>query len=82
MGFIRKGQESAGNTAVLQDIEKRETFRDRKTVVFLTVDDELGSIELQNVFGSRWVPAAIVVTVCPESAIELEDFSTESDHMD
>jgi hypothetical protein len=37
------------------------------------MNDQLGSIELQDMLRSRGIPAAIVVSVVPEGAIELEE---------
>ena len=72
MVFIWESQESTGNTALLQDIEERQTFSDGKTVVLLAVDDQLRRIKLQDVLWGRWIPATVVLTVRPECAIELE----------
>lgn len=35
------------------------------------MNDQLRRIHLQDVFGSGWVPAAIIVSVSPEGTIEL-----------
>lgn len=47
--LIWETQEPAGDTTLLQDIEQRQAFRHRKTVVLVAVDNQLGGIELQNV---------------------------------
>lgn len=72
MILIWKVQQPTGDTALLQDIEKSETLRDRQPIVLGAVDNQLWCVELQDVLGSRRVPATVVVSVGPEGPIELE----------
>lgn len=71
MVFIREAEQSAWYTSLLQDVEKRQTLRDGKPIIQITMDNELWGSELFNVLWSRWIPATIVVSVVPERAIEL-----------
>lgn len=71
MVFIREAEQSAWYTSLLQDVEKRQTLRDGKPIIQITMDNELWGSELFNVLWSGWIPATIVVSVVPERAIEL-----------
>lgn len=72
MILIWETQQSARNAALLQHIEQTETLGDGKSIVFGAVNNEMRSLELQDVLGGRGVPAAVVVTIGPEGAIELK----------
>jgi hypothetical protein len=52
MIFIGEVQQPAWHTSLLQDIEKCQTLRDSKSVIFVIVDNELGSRELLDVLRS------------------------------
>lgn len=78
MVFIRKIQKATGNSALLEDVEKRHTLRHGETVVVVTVDDEHGGIPLQDVFRGGGVPEAIVVAVVPVGTVVLHLVSRHS----
>lgn len=71
MVLIREAKQPAWYTSLLQDIEKRQTLRDGKPIIQITMDNELWGSELFNVLWSRWIPPTVVVSVVPERAIEL-----------
>jgi hypothetical protein len=71
MVFIGEAEQPTRNTSLLQDIEKRQTLRDGKTIVQVAVDNELWSSELLNMLWGRRVEPTIVLSVVPERAVEL-----------
>lgn len=75
MVLIWEIQQATGDTTLLQDVEKRETLRDRQSIIFGAVNDQLWCAKLEDVLRSRGVPATPIVTVSPHSAIELEAVS-------
>lgn len=71
MVLVGEIQQTTGNTAFLKNIEQTQTFRFSQTIVLRAVNDQGRSAELQNVLGRGGIPAAVVVPVGPEGAVEL-----------
>lgn len=72
MVLIWEVQQPTGDTALLQDIEERQTLRDGQSIIPGAVNNQLWCVHLQNVLRSRWVPATIVIPIAIESAVELK----------
>lgn len=71
--LVREVQQPAGNTAFLKDIKQTEALSFSEAIILCAMDDQSRGAELQDVLRCRRVPAAVVVTVGPEGAIELEN---------
>lgn len=71
MILIREIQKPTGHAPLLQRIKQSNPIRHRYAIILVTVDDELGGAELEDVFCGRRVPAEIVVSVIPDGAVEL-----------
>lgn len=72
MVLIRECQKPTGDTALLQDVKERKALRDGQAIVFGAVDNQLRCTKLIDMLRSRWIPATIVVSIIPESAVELK----------
>lgn len=70
--LVREVQQPAGNTTFLKDIKQTEALSFSEAIILRAMDDQSRSAELQDVLRCRRVPAAVVVTVGPKGAIELE----------
>ena len=69
--LVGEVEKTAGNAALLENVEEGQALRDRETVVLVAVDDKLGSAELEDALGGGRIPATVVVTSIPEGAVEL-----------
>lgn len=70
--LVREVQKTAGDAALLKDVEDSQALRDGETVVFVAMDDELGGAEFQDPLGGGGIPAAVVVTGTPKGTVELD----------
>lgn len=68
--LVREVEKSTRHASLLQNIEEEKAFGHWKTEIQVVVDDKMRSGPIRNVIDG--VESFIVVTVVPESAIELE----------
>ena len=71
MVLIWEIQKTTRNAAFLENVKKRHALRYGETVIVVTVDDEHGSVPLEDVFGGGGVPETVVVAVVPVGAVVL-----------
>ena len=67
--FIGKRQELAIDPLCLQHIERRQSFRDRQSVVQLVVDDQMRCGPILQM--ACWIPFLVVLSIVPQCAIEV-----------
>lgn len=68
--LVREVEKSTWDASLLQNVEEEEAFGDWKTEIQVVVDDKMRGGPIHNVIDG--VEPFIVVTIIPESAVELE----------
>ena len=71
MVLIREAQELARHPSPLQNVEQHDAFRFWQTVIEGVVDNKLRCCPVEDMVG--WIPSLVVLTIIPESAIELQE---------
>lgn len=74
MVLIREVQEPARHAALLEHVEQRNPLSDWKPEIVIVVDDELGGAELVDLLGGGGVVLAVVVSIIPDGAVELDGY--------